>query len=280
MMLVGPGVYYRFDSPGMFRPGQYSWTWTLLHFGVLAGALVVGRAMGVLAREETIELRLARRETSLHAAEAAQAERARLARDLHDVIAHHVSLIAVRAEAAPYTTAAEPSAMRHEFSEIAQDARRALDELRGILGVLHRSQVEAERSPQPSLGDVPDLIDRARAAGDQIATVGVDSSWVVPDAVGYVVYRLIQEALTNARKHARGAEVIVELLRDDDELHVTVSNTCAPGSTELQPGGPSGSGIPAMRERVEALNGALTAGPLVGGGFRVSARIPIFGGPR
>ena len=114
------------------------------------------------------------------AAGAVQAERARLAHDLHDVIAHHVSLIAVRAEAAPYTDPGMGARANDVFGEIADDARRALDELRGVLGVLHRAGETPELAPQPSIRDLPDLIDRATNAGDRITTDGVDDSWIVP----------------------------------------------------------------------------------------------------
>ena len=207
------------------------------------------------------------------AAGAVQAERARLAHDLHDVIAHHVSLIAVRAEAAPYTDPGMGARANDVFGEIADDARRALDELRGVLGVLHRAGETPELAPQPSIRDLPDLIDRATNAGDRITTDGVDDSWIVPDTVGYVVYRLIQESLTNARRHARGGRVQVALQRDDDEMVTIVENSAGKGATRT--GMDGGEGLAAMTERVEALGGLLVAGPTGDGGFKVTARVPL-----
>lgn len=216
---------------------------------------------------------LATRGTALNRAGAVQSERARLAADLHDVVAHHVSLIAVRAETAPYSeTSIEPSS-RQVLAEIADDARRALDELRGVLGVLHRADASPELAPQPSIRDLPDLVLRSTRAGDRVIAEGVDAPWIVPDTVGYVVYRVVQEALTNARRHAQGGLVELRVARDGDELEVAVTNE--PGRSTVAPGSDSGEGLVTMAERVEAIGGYLVAGPAAGGGFRVTARVPV-----
>ena len=132
-------------------------------------------------------------------------ERARLARDLHDVVAHHVSLIAVRAETAPYTHPDLDPQARSVLGDIAADARLALDELRGVLGILGRSGA-VERAPQPTWSDITALVERTRSAGVDIEMIGDTSAEVGPSA-GYAAYRVVQEALTNARKHAPGARV-------------------------------------------------------------------------
>ena len=247
---------------------------------LMVAAAVLPAAGGALLRSDTAQRAVMKREAAVKHVGTAQAERARLARDLHDVVAHHVSLIAVRAETAPYTEPDLPDAHRPVLDEIAGDARRALDELRGVLGVLQRSEDQPELAPQPTLRDLPDLIDRSSRAGDRVVAYGVDAAWIVPDTVGYVAYRVVQEALTNARRHAPGAQVEVWLERDGDELVLTIANeapTRAAGrSAAASAGDIDGWGLSGMAERVEALGGILVAGPDAAGGFGVTARLPIY----
>ena len=173
--------------------------YTVALLGVLAAALA-GRA--VLGESLEQEQRLAVRSAEVEEQSEVTAERARLARDLHDVVAHHVSLIAVRAETAPYTHPGLGAEARTVLAEIAADARRALDELRGVLGILGRS-VGEDRLPQPSWGDIAALVERSSSSGQPVDLAGDVRSEVDP-AVGYVAYRVVQEGLTNARKHAPG----------------------------------------------------------------------------
>jgi signal transduction histidine kinase len=195
-------------------------------------------------------------------------ERARLARDLHDVVAHHVSLIAVRAETAPYTHPTIGEEARGVLGDIAADARLALDELRGVLGILGRSGA-AERAPQPTWSDISALVERTRSAGVEVEMLG-DATADVGAGAGYTAYRVVQEALTNARKHAPGARVVVDLEATSHLLTVTVS-TPLPEGARTQPAG--GQGLVGMRERVEALGGRLLAGP-VNDEFVVEAILP------
>lgn len=244
---------------------------------VLVGGCLLGLARAVRLAEG---FRLQR--GRLAAAEAVQVERARLARDLHDVIAHHVSLIAVRAESAPYQHPDMAPEATTVLAEIADDARRALDELRGVLQVLRRAEVAdgdegapGSRAPQPGLQDVADLVERARTAGDDVSVSGLDERWVVDPVAGHVAYRVVQEGLTNARRHARGGAVLVRLGLDGDDLLVELSNSAGRGDVPTAGSTDHGIGIPAMVERVDALGGALDAGPTVDGGFRVAARLPL-----
>ncbi len=255
------------------------WQQAVLYLLLVLGAGVLPAVSGALVRSAAAQRSaLSKREAVVRMVGSVQAERARLARDLHDVVAHHVSLIAVRAETAPYTEPYLPDAHRPVLQEIAGDARRALDELRGVLGVLQRSEDQPELAPQPSLRDLPDLIKRARGAGDRVVAYGADAYWIVPDTLGYVAYRVVQEALTNARRHAPRAQVEVWVERDGDELVLTVANGAPPhagaGSTAAAEG--DGLGLAGMIERVEALGGMLVAGPEAAGGFRVTARLPIY----
>jgi len=251
--------------------GNQSWTWQQL--SLLSAAILLPAALGVLARTDVTRRMLSAREVAVTRAGAVQSERARLAADLHDVVAHNVSLIAVRAEIAPYTSPGLGPGARQVLGEIADDARRALDELRGVLGVLHRAEESPELAPQPGMGDLPELVLRSTRAGDRIIAEGVDSRWIVPETVGYVVYRVVQEALTNARRHARGAPVELRLDREGDELVVVVANEAGQPNAAADDDG--GAGLLGMAERVEALGGVVVAGPIAGGGFHVTARLPL-----
>ncbi|WP_163540933.1 sensor histidine kinase [Occultella kanbiaonis] len=195
-------------------------------------------------------------------------ERARLARDLHDVVAHHVSLVAVRAESAPYTRPDIDTAAREVLADIATDARAALGELRQVLGVLQRSEDAVELAPQPTGADVGILVADARAAGQ---VVEVRGDWgPVPAAAGYVLYRAAQEALTNARRHASAAPVTLRRDRRGDVLGLTVSN---PVDRQADAGA-SGRGLVGMRERVESLGGSLEA-QTTDGTFTLRVVIPV-----
>jgi signal transduction histidine kinase len=233
----------------------------LLTFGIYLAAVLV--ALGI-AWSMRSSVRTARRAATLEARSTAvegQAtvlgERARLARDLHDVVAHHVSLIAVRAETAPYTHPDLSPEARGLLDQIAADARRALDELRGVLGVLRRAEDGApERAPQPQLAEIAELVEAAHAAGEDVSLSGA-LDVTVGSAQQYVAYRVVQEALTNARRHAPGqpVEIVVDAEKDAIRVRVTTPNPSASTSTQG-----AGHGLDGMRERVEALGGSLMTG--------------------
>lgn len=197
-------------------------------------------------------------------------ERARIARELHDVVAHSLSLVAVRAETAPYRLTEVPDAAREEFVALAATARESLNELRRLLGVL-RTEPDLERSPQPTLSDVDDLIETMRSAGMKISFSGTRSAHSA--ATGLTVYRIVQEALSNAARHAPGAPVQVTVSSAAGALHVDVHND--PSSHRPPPGGGAGHGLTGMRERVTLLGGSLHYGQTSDGGFEVSAVIPV-----
>jgi signal transduction histidine kinase len=201
----------------------------------------------------------------------AMEERARIARELHDVVAHHVSMVAVQAETARLTTADMPQEGRDRLAAIGDTARDALTEMRRLLGVLRADRADAERAPQPGLARLEELVDDARAAGTS-ARLTV-SGPVVPLAPGVdlTAYRIVQEALTNARRHAPGAEVRVEVAFADDALRVSVRDNGhgPPGDSH------GGHGLVGMHERVAMVGGSLRVGPMDGGGFAVEARLPM-----
>jgi signal transduction histidine kinase len=201
-------------------------------------------------------------------------ERTRIARELHDVVAHHMSLIAVRAETAPYRLAGLSEPARAEFSSLSEVAREALTEMRRLLGVLRHDQ-PAALAPQPQLADLPVLIDAARRAGVSVELSLPSAPGQVPAGVGVCAYRIVQESLSNASQHAPGAAVTVSVDHDSGAVLLRVAN--GPGG----PAGPSeneqgpGRGLTGMRERVALLGGSLSAGPSPDGGFVVSAVLPL-----
>jgi signal transduction histidine kinase len=201
-------------------------------------------------------------------------ERARIARELHDVVAHHMSLIAVRAETAPYRLTGLSEPVRAEFGALSEVAREALAEMRRLLGVLRHDQ-PAALAPQPQLADLPTLVDAARQAGVSIELSASPALGRVPPGVGVCAYRIVQESLSNASQHAPGAAVTVTVGHDAGAVLLRVAN--GPGG----PAGPSGNehgpghGLTGMRERVALLGGSLSAGPEPDGGFVVSAVLPL-----
>lgn len=219
----------------------------------------------LVAQSELTELEQARR--------AVLEERARIARDLHDVVAHHLSLIAVQTETAPYRLRTLEAALS-EFDSISDQAREALTDMRRLLGVL-RDERPVERSPQPELDDLPELIDASRRAGIAVDLSMPAGACLVPPAVGLCAYRIVQEALSNASRHASGAPVSVAVEEDGDMLRLRVNN--GPGAPIVPPGSPrpTGHGLVGMRERVALLGGSLSVGPGPDGGFAVLALLPL-----
>jgi signal transduction histidine kinase len=197
-------------------------------------------------------------------------ERTRIARELHDVVAHHMSLIAVRAETAPYRLSGLPDATRAEFGALSGAAREALNEMRRLLGVL-RQEEAAARSPQPGLSDLPGLVDAARRAGLAVELSAPARLDEVPFGVGECVYRIVQESLSNASRHAPGAPVTVSVDHDPSGMLLRVAN--GPAVSPSNGHGP-GHGLTGMRERVTLLGGSLVAAPSSNGGFVVSAVLP------
>jgi signal transduction histidine kinase len=199
-------------------------------------------------------------------------ERASIARELHDVVAHHVSMIAVRAATAQYSVPDLPEPGRTAFDEIADEARIALTELRVVLGVLRADGSEAGATPQPRIADLTSLVDRMTGAGMDV-TLRVDGQVrPLPGSTELCCYRVVQEALTNAGRHARGSAVQVRLTFGDETLNCTVSNSAAGGPQSV---GQRGFGLTGLRERVAMLQGAFEAGPGESGGFTVHAALPL-----
>ncbi len=201
-------------------------------------------------------------------------ERARIGRELHDVVAHHMSLIAVQAETAPYRIGEIPESVSGEFTAISAAARAALAEMRRLLGVL-RNDEEAVRTPQPQIDEIDEMITTARNAGITVDYTPVGALESVPQSIGLCAYRIVQEALTNASRHAPGAAVTVHLVRNEDALRLEVVNGPARAAVAADGDTGLGQGLTGMRERASLLGGALTAGATTDGGFAVTAVLPI-----
>ncbi|GAA2646045.1 sensor histidine kinase [Paractinoplanes durhamensis] len=210
--------------------------------------------------EELTELERAKR--------AVLEERTRIAREMHDVVAHHMSMIAVRAETAPYRLPELPADAREELAGIAVAARAALTDMRRLLGVLRAEQDSPEKAPQPGLADVDRLVTTAREAGVEVAyeRTGIAD---LPGTAGLTAYRIVQEGLANAGRHAPGKPVTVAARGFADRLELTVRNELGE-----EPADAGGHGLIGMRERVTLLGGTLHAGP-VDGEFVVHAVLPL-----
>ena len=234
--------------------------------------------------------RLARDESRAHGAaqealagtmleNATRGERARISRELHDVVAHHISMIAVQAESARLTVPGMPPDGSKRLSAIGVTARTALTEMRRLVGVLREEtrgveeDAESQRAPQPGLAQLITLVDAARdvsGAGARLIVSGIPSP--MSPGVELAAYRIVQEALTNARRHAPGCAVDVELGFGDRDLRVRVRDD-GPGPAQVIP--LAGHGLLGMRERASAVGGAFHAGAAVGGGFVVEAILPV-----
>jgi signal transduction histidine kinase len=202
-------------------------------------------------------------------------ERARIARELHDVVAHHLSVISIQAQVAPHLVADPPEELRQTLAGIRGNALAALVELRRVLGVLRVESPpsgQAGHGPQPTLQRLDDLVGNVRDAGLVVELRTVGEARPLPPGVELSAYRIVQEALSNAIRHAPGAAVEVELAYHPANLVIQVRNT-AP-ARPAPPSGGAGHGLLGMRERVAMLGGTLSTGPAPGGGYEVIARLP------
>ena len=257
------------------------------HVLVMLGAFVVlvaAWAYGEQARHaregaEALRERSARieREREQEAALAAAAERARIAREMHDVVAHGLSVMVVQAEGARYSLPESATVSRAALEEVARTGRTAIGEMRQLLGLL-RSGAAGEGAettvPAPGLGDLDDLVAQARTAGASVTVRRRGELGDVPPVVALTAYRVVQESLTNARRHG-GDQVEVDLVAEGGELRVRVHDDGRPGSevpAEL------GLGLTGLRERVAAAGGQSSAAPDPAGGFTVQVALPLDAG--
>ncbi|MFD1150355.1 sensor histidine kinase [Saccharothrix hoggarensis] len=231
--------------------------------------LVVGAAWA-LGRTTRVRRSFEVREAAEAAARAVVEERMRIARELHDVVAHSLSLITVKAGVAAHVAADRPGEAVDALRVIEDASRGTLVEMRRLLGVLRSEDAAVELAPLPGLDDLPELVSRASPAG---VAVSLSVSGRVPDALGLTVYRIVQESVTNVIKHAAPASCDVSVVVDDGSVVVTVVDD-GPGG-RAPAGGGGGHGLIGMRERVAVYGGAFSAGPRAGGGFAVRAEVPL-----
>ena len=214
--------------------------------------------------------RLAAELERAHNAERALAERNRLARELHDSVGHALTVTTLQAGAAARVLDTDPAFVARALDAIAEVGRAALEDLDHVLGLL-RDGGEGARGPQPGLADLDVLLDRARATGLVVAAERQGPLAAVPRAVSREAYRIVQEALTNALRHAGQVPVTVRVTADESAVELEVTNPLGAGGARARAGG---RGLAGMRERVSVLRGELAAGP-AGGDWRVAARLPL-----
>jgi signal transduction histidine kinase len=198
-------------------------------------------------------------------------ERTRIAREMHDVVAHSVSVMVVQSQAAQRLLEGEQSAARQALGSIETTGRQALTEMRRLLGTLRRTDAELTLAPQPSLRRLEDLIEQVREAGLPVELRVEGEVASLPPGVDLSAYRIVQEALTNTLKHAGASHAKVVVHYRDDELELEVTDDGAGNGN----GGGSGQGMIGMRERVALYGGILESGKKVGGGYVVQARLPF-----
>ncbi|NIK58783.1 sensor histidine kinase [Kribbella shirazensis] len=245
---------------------------------VVVHAALLGWGQGAQARRQLLEslrerARRAEAEQGRRVAEARSLERTKMAREMHDVLAHRLSLLATYAGALEYRPDSSPEKLAKAAGVIRTGVHQALGELREVINVLRDEDVYEGR-PQPTFGDLRALVDESRDAGttirydDQVA-----DATSLPPATGRTAYRVVQEGLTNARKHAAGHPVTVTVTgRPGDGLRIELTNPASANGTPLTPG--SGTGLAGLTERVQLAGGTLDHGRMPSGGFRLEASLP------
>ncbi|MET9546914.1 histidine kinase [Streptomyces sp. NPDC006627] len=265
---------YSLAAEGFIDDGYYG-------TGSDAPALLFFSALGLLVTTMAHVRREAQREVTVQRTVTAierdkrtlLEERTTIARELHDVVAHHMSVVAIQAEAAPYRVENPPPELEQAFVTIRENAVSALTELRRVLGVVRAEDYEAPDAPQPTLADLDRLLDNVRDAGLTVDKAITGAVRELPQGVELSAYRIVQEALSNALRHAPGAPARVEVGYVLGGLGLRIVNGPATGLVKASPG--AGHGITGMRERVTMLSGEMTAEPTPEGGYEVTVFLPV-----
>lgn len=255
-------VLFQVAPPGARGGWVFAATFTVIVVALIRAVVSSRRALA--AQNEETQL--------VEAQKAILTERTRIARDLHDIVAHRMSVVVVMAQTARYRIDDVSDSAAAEFDAIAVAARASLDEVRQLLGVL-RTDGDASAVPAPGLGDIASLVTATRLTGAAVAVTDSADHDRIGDAAALVAYRIVQESLANATRHAPGAPIDIRLHGGDDVVAVDVVNAAPTGAPVHLPG--EGTGIPGMTERAVALGGVLRAGPTEVGGFHVHAEIPV-----
>jgi signal transduction histidine kinase len=274
--LVGLAVALAGIAANVALEPEGSYNEFIATFIFVAGGWLVGLAMrGRVSSFERRTSELERERESERQAAVAE-ERGRIARELHDVIAHSLSVMVVQAGAAEEVAKRQPERMVEPLRQVQETGRQALTEMSRLLGILRGGGEEIGLAPQPGLHDVEALLEETRRAGLPVTLAVEGSPRPLPPGPDLTAYRILQEALTNARKHAGPARARVTLRYRDDALELEVTDD-GPGATN---GFRGGHGLIGMRERVAIFGGRLEAGPGAVGGFAVRAKLPLEPAPR
>ncbi|XVU22947.1 sensor histidine kinase [Actinoplanes sp. CA-054009] len=234
-------------------------------FILLSGPIVAVLMMGANVRHRRDALRAA-------TAQAAAAERTRIAREMHDVVAHSLAVMVTLSEGAARKQAAEPQRAGEAMRQVSATGRQALGEMRRLLGVLHTGPETDDRRPQPGLAQLGDLLDQVRSTGLTVTSAVTGAPGDMPPGAELTVYRIVQEALTNTLKHARGPRrVSVAIAHEPGSVTVDVHDDGAPAAGRPHPG----RGLTGMRERAAVYAGEISAGPDPRGGWRVHASLAV-----
>ena len=284
-VVVGTAIGVSQAAPGHHQP--YDTIFQVMIFVTAAVAGLLSRAMraSVLAAQSRADR--AEAELDRQSSQAAERERIRIARELHDVVAHHVSLIAVQAEAATSLLPGRPEQAGRSVEVIGDTARQALTELRRLLGVLRKPTARLETSPSATLGDLGDVLDQVRGTGLPVDFEVTGTPVPLAPSVDLTAYRIVQEALTNTIRHANAAKADVRLCYEPGYITVSVTDSSRPATagngtgtaaTRRDGTGPlltgAGLGLAGIAERVASCGGNLTVGPTEAHGFAVTARLP------
>jgi signal transduction histidine kinase len=242
---------------------------------LFSGAWLAGQVVQARASANEARLSEAQERAESHRQQEARAvaeERLRLAQELHDVVAHSMSVIAVQAGMGAHVIDERPADAKEALAAISETSRRTLQEMRRLLGVLRDEEGERSHTPAPGLGELPALVDDVRKAGVDVTFSMEGEPGCVPHGVELSAYRLVQEGLTNVIKHAGPAAATVTVRCEPTEVLVEVSDD---GRGAAAANGGGGHGLRGMRERVAVWGGTFDAGPQAGGGFRIAARLPF-----
>ncbi len=268
---VGCGLAVVAAMLSLFPLGYYTGPVTVGQVFVLAFFVSGAWAAGRLVRLRAVQANAARDDSARLAAEAVTAERERIARELHDVVAHSLSIVAVQTGAAEELIAMNPELARQHVAAARRTAREALTEMRHVLDVRRTPDAAASLTPQPTLERVKELVDEVRAAGLPVTLTVEGVRGDVPAGIDLAGFRIVQEALTNVRRHAGAAETTVRVGYAARSIDVEVRNVAGPLSGRETSG--SGRGLVGMRERIRLYGGTVSAAPQAGG-FAVHARLP------
>ena len=255
------------------RAPDVPWTELLWLTFPITGIFVISAASARRSEQARLAEERAQR-SEAEARRAVEEERARISRELHDVVAHSVSVMTVQASAVRRLLKPEQEREREALQVVEETGRQALTEMRRLLGIMREDGVSAERAPQPGLATIGNLVEHVREAGLPVELTVEGEPVELPPGVDLSAYRIVQEALTNALRHAGPAHAWVAVRYGGDDVEIAVEND---GRSDSD-GEAGGHGLVGMRERVALCGGELTAGPRKGGGFSISARLPVSGG--